>query len=124
MQQPRQPHLAAIHRILRYLKGIVGQGVLSSSNSNLVLIAYCDSDWGTCAESRRFVTGYCLFLGSSPISWQAKKQDVVSRSSSEVKYRSLANTTCEITWLHNLLKDFNCPQQKVLLQFFLITNQL
>lgn len=44
-------------------------------------------------------------LGSSPILWKSKKQSVVARSSAEVEYRSIALTTCEVTWLVSLLKD-------------------
>ena len=45
------------------------------------------------------------FLGASPISWKAKKQNVVARSSAEAEYRAMALTTCEVTWLTALLKD-------------------
>lgn len=44
-------------------------------------------------------------LGNSLISWRAKKQDIVSRSSAETEYRAMAMTCCEITWLVSLLQD-------------------
>ena len=46
MQEPRKPHLEAVHRILRYLKGSPGQGLLFPSDNDLGLIGYCDADWG------------------------------------------------------------------------------
>ncbi|GKC16770.1 retrovirus-related pol polyprotein from transposon TNT 1-94, partial [Tanacetum coccineum] len=60
----------------------------------------------SCPFSRRSVTGYGIFLGSSLISWQSKKQLVISRSSTEAEYMALADTTCEVTWLKCLIKEF------------------
>lgn len=46
-----------------------------------------------------------MFLGDSLISWKAKKQQTVSRSSAEAEYRALAATTSELVWIHQLLLD-------------------
>jgi hypothetical protein len=46
-----------------------------------------------------------VFLGDCLISWSAKKQPVVSRSSTEAEYRSLSITTVELFWIRMLLKD-------------------
>lgn len=44
-----------------------------------------------------------LFLGGNIVSWSAKKQPIVSRSSCESEYQTLANTTTEIIWITHLL---------------------
>ncbi|XP_061375432.1 uncharacterized mitochondrial protein AtMg00810-like [Gastrolobium bilobum] len=96
MSAPRVPHMLVVQRILVYLKCTVGQGLLFSANSSIQLNVFSDSDWATCPNSMRSVTGYCIFFGDSLISWKSKKQSIVSRSSAEAEYRSMANVTCEL----------------------------
>lgn len=48
MQTQRVDHWDAALRIVRYLKGSPGQGILLRSNSDLHLSAYFDSDWASC----------------------------------------------------------------------------
>ncbi|KAL0355474.1 UNVERIFIED_CONTAM: Retrovirus-related Pol polyprotein from transposon TNT 1-94 [Sesamum radiatum] len=70
------------------------------------LMAYADADWGACVDSHRSIKGYCVFLGSSLISWKTKKQNTVSRSSAEAEYRTMAAAVCELQWITYLLQDF------------------
>lgn len=105
MHAPKVSHMEAANRILRYLKGTPGMGILLPSTCAVSLEAFCDSDWGTCPMSRRSVTGYCIKLGKSLISWKTKKQSTVSRSSAEAEYRAMATTVCEIIWVTGILKE-------------------
>ncbi|RVX15598.1 Retrovirus-related Pol polyprotein from transposon RE1 [Vitis vinifera] len=112
MNTPQKPHWEAALRVLRYIKGSPGQGLFLPSENNLTLSAFCDSDWGGCRMSRRSVSGYCVFLRSSLISWKSKKQTNVSRSSAEAEYRAMANTCLELTWLRYILKDLKVELDK------------
>jgi len=105
MQSPTHEHYHIALRVLRYLKQAPGQGILLSSRSTPSLLAYCDSDWGKCSDSRKSVTGFCVLLGASPISWRSKKQSVVARSTAEAEYRAIATVTCEVIWLLSLFRD-------------------
>lgn len=78
MHAPRKPHMEAALRVLRFLKNSPGQGLFFSSQNDLSLRAFSDSDWAGCPVSRRSTTGYCVFLGSSLVSWRTKRQKTVS----------------------------------------------
>jgi len=107
---PRQNHMNAVHRVLRYLKTTPGQGILLPRMGGTELVTYCDSDWLGCPYSRRSRTGYLLLLGGAPISWKSKKQSVVSRSSAEAEYRAMATTVSEVLWVRWLLHELGAPQ--------------
>jgi hypothetical protein len=106
LDSPTDTHMLAALHVLKFLKNSPGQGLFFKAKSSLLLQGYSDSDWGACPDTRRSTTGFCYFLGSSLISWKSKKQNVISRSSSEAEYRALAQATCEGQWLLYLLKDF------------------
>lgn len=68
LQAPRVPHMLAVQRVLRYLKGTPFQGLFYSTNSTLCLEVFCDSDWGSNLDYTgmlKSITGMCLMLGSS-----------------------------------------------------------
>jgi hypothetical protein len=105
MNQPRIEHWEAALRVVRFLKGNLGQQIFFGSKSDLKLHGWCDSDWASCPLTRRSVTGWIVQLGDSPISWKTKKQHIVSRSSAKAEYRSMATTSCELKWLKGILSN-------------------
>lgn len=96
LQKPRQKHWDAVIRLVRYLKGLPGQGIMLSSESDLYLSAYSYSDWAACPLTRKSLTGYIVMMGNSLVSWKTKKQPTVSRSSAEAEYRAMAMTCSEL----------------------------
>lgn len=74
MQTPRRPHHDAALRLLRYLKGSLGKGILLSSNSTLHVNAFCNADWASCPTNRRSTAGYIVHsLALAPYHWKTKK---------------------------------------------------
>ncbi|KAL0431494.1 UNVERIFIED_CONTAM: Retrovirus-related Pol polyprotein from transposon RE2 [Sesamum radiatum] len=111
LQHPRISHWSAAIHVLRYLRGTMSLGLFFFAQSSLQLSAYSDASWATYLDSRRSVTGFCIFLGSSLISWKTKKQATVSRSSAEAEYRSMGSTVCELLWISYLLREFQIELQ-------------
>ncbi|KAL0431208.1 UNVERIFIED_CONTAM: Retrovirus-related Pol polyprotein from transposon RE2 [Sesamum radiatum] len=106
LSKPCEEHWTTALHILRYLKGTPTRGLFFPSNSNFELTAYCGVDWASCLDSRRSLTGFCIFLGGVIVSWKMKKQSTVSRSIAEAKYRSMLATICELRWISYVLSDF------------------
>lgn len=105
LKTPRLPHMSTALHLLRYLKGTADIGLFYSDSSDLSVHAYSDSDWVAYPDTRKSVTGYCIFIGYSLIRWKSKKQPMVSLFSAEAEYHAVSKVVAELTWLSRLLHD-------------------
>ncbi|GKC42717.1 ribonuclease H-like domain-containing protein [Tanacetum coccineum] len=83
MHDPREPHLNAMKRVLRYLRGTIDLGLQLFHSTTSQLIAYSDADWAGCPATRRSTSGYCVYLGDNLLTWSSKRQVTLSHSSEE-----------------------------------------
>ncbi|GJY47310.1 ribonuclease H-like domain-containing protein [Tanacetum coccineum] len=109
MHDPREPHFAALKHILRYVQGTLELGLQLYASATTSLVGYTDADWAGCPSTRRSTSGYCVFLGDNLLSWSAKRQHTISRSSAEAEYRGVANVVAETAWIRNLLRELHSP---------------
>ncbi|KAM2243723.1 hypothetical protein ACFX1S_010508 [Malus domestica] len=109
MHSPTLEHLTLVKRILRYLKGSVGRGIIMRKNDNTQVVGYCDDDWAGNTIDRKSTSGYCTFVDGNLVTWKSKKQTVIARSSVEAEYRAMASTACELIWLKGFLCDLGFP---------------
>lgn len=109
MHRPTQFHFSLVIQILRYLKATITWGQCIFSNSSLSLVAFSDSDWAGCPNTRKSTSGFCTYLSSNCIFGSSKKQSTMSRSSTEAECRSMASTADELAWLSHLFRDLGIP---------------
>jgi hypothetical protein len=106
MQHPWDTHLIAVKRIFRYLKGTLNIGLNFVKAPLLIALhGFCDADWAGSRDDHHSTTGFAIYISDDLLSWEAKKQATMSRSTAEAKYRALASTTTKLMWFIHLLKS-------------------
>jgi hypothetical protein len=103
---PRESHMVAVKRIIRYLKGKPNLGLWYPVEGNLDLIAYADADFGGCPINRKSTSGGVQFMGNRLVSWQCKKQQSVSLSTCEAEYIAASSCCSQVLWIQQQLRDY------------------
>ena len=118
MSAPRQQHMRAAVRVLRYLldtktrclryqlrddDGREEAGAGGDDAAPVELVVYTDSDWASCLDSRRSTSGVLVTMNGLPVVWGSKRQKTVALSSTEAEYMAIAEGVKEALWLYNLL---------------------
>ncbi|KAJ0520490.1 putative RNA-directed DNA polymerase [Helianthus annuus] len=112
MHQPQKDHMEAVLRIIRYLKGTTGHGILFKPNGHLETQLYTDADWAGDKGDRRSTSGYFTLVGGNLVTWRSKKQKVVALSSAEAEFRGIARGVTEVLWIRRLLTEIGYPPQE------------
>lgn len=68
-------------------------------NEKNYVFGFCDADWATDANDRKYCTGYVFLRSGGAISWNSKRQPTVALSTTEAEYMALSAATQEAMWL-------------------------
>jgi hypothetical protein len=103
---PKECHLVAFKRILRYLVSTPCFEVSYPKGSTFDLIRYLDSDYAGCKVDRKSTSGTCQFLGRSLVSWSSKKQTSVALSTTEAEYVAAGQCCTQLLWMRQTPRKF------------------
>jgi hypothetical protein len=105
---PKEVHLRAVKRIMRYLVYTPKFGLWYPKGSTFDLIGYSDADWAGCKIDRKSTSETCQFLGRSLVSWASKKQNSV-----EAEYIAAGHCCAQLRWMRQTLRDYVYKLSKV-----------
>jgi hypothetical protein len=103
MERPTEIHVAAVKRILRYLKGTTSYGLWYERGKGDELTGWSDSDYAGDIDDRRSTSGYVFMIGTKAVSWPSKKQPIVTLSTTEAEFIAAASCACQGIWLSRIL---------------------
>ncbi|KAJ9538591.1 hypothetical protein OSB04_031324 [Centaurea solstitialis] len=103
---PKESHMLAVKRILRYLKGTANRGLWYPKESGFELVSFSDADHGGCQLDRKSTSGHVQFLGDKLVSWGSKKQHCVSTSTAVAEYVAAASCCSQVLWMRTQLGDY------------------
>jgi len=112
---PTEEHLGKALYICRYLLEMPDYALVYDGPGNGGLLAYADSDWASDPITRKSTSGYVVKLAGAVFSWNTRAQKTVALSSTEAKYMSLSDTSCQLVWVRNLFSELGIELAPVLL---------
>jgi hypothetical protein len=110
---PKEVHLRAVKRIMRYLVYTPKFGLWYPKGSTFDLIRYSDADYAGCKIDRKSTSGTCQFLERSLVSWASKKQNSVALSTTEAEYIAAGYCYAQLLWMRQTLRDYSYRLSKV-----------
>ena len=107
---PKESHLTAVKRIIRYVNRTSNYGIWYSRDSNNCLARYLDFDWAGCVNDRKSTSRDCFYLRNNMVSRMSKMQNSVFLSMTEVKYIAAGSCCAQLLWMKKILHDYGISQ--------------
>ena len=109
LQEPEPADWVAGKRVLRYLAGTPGLGLICGEaggrRESEELMGFSDSDWGGDRVTRQSTTAFVFMVSGGAVSWESKLQATVAKSSCEAEYMALCSAVSEAVYLRRLLSE-------------------
>ena len=108
--QPTVEHWKLVKRILRYVQGTKGIGLLYTTDQDSSLVVYSDADYAGDVNDRKSTSGFVFLKNGAAISWRSKKQSVVAQSTAEAEYVALFYAAQQCVWFREMLVSLKQEQ--------------
>ena len=106
---PGAKHVRASQQAVTYLGNTAGIGLRFTSSGattgKIKIIAYVDSDWAGCIDTRRSTMGYIIQMAGGPVSYRSKLMTTLALSSCEAEFMALTEVCRELMWLCRFLDE-------------------
>ena len=114
MAEPGITHWNALKHVLRYIKGTLDYGITYSGNpeASLQPMIYSDSSYADCPDTGRSTHGYVITMAGGPVSWSARRQDVVTLSTTEAEYIATVHAGQTAKWLTQFMDEIYLPIER------------
>ncbi|PWA86893.1 copia protein [Artemisia annua] len=112
MQDPKEHHLKAVKKVIRYIKGTKEHGIIYKKEGGCKITGYNNSSYGINTDQGKGTTGIVFYFGESPITWCTQKQPTVALSSCESEFMAATAATCQALWLKRLLSELTGSEKR------------
>ena len=111
LKEPRQAHLDAALRILRYLHHTRTLKLIYNKPTNTDIVAFVDSSWANDMDTRRSRYGYAVYVGRCLVGWVSKLHHAIALSTAEAEYSAATELGKFAKWVHSLLAFIKAPSR-------------
>lgn len=105
MQDPKEPHGAALKQVLRYLRGTTSLGLKFDRTEKRELVGFSDSSHNVDDDDGKSTTGHVFFLDQSPITWCSQKQEIMALSSCKAEFMAATEAAKQAILFQELMSE-------------------
>jgi hypothetical protein len=102
VQKPDEDDWLKLQRVLKYLNGSKGLGIILRPRDILSILAYIDASYGVHADGKSH-SGMFISMGLGPTLVKSSKQRIVTKSSTEAELIALSDMCSLVIWSRDFL---------------------
>jgi hypothetical protein len=114
-ENPKESHLTAVKRIIRYVNDTLLYGIWYSKETNLVVARYSNADWTRNVDDRKSTSGGCFYVENNLVAWMSRKQASISLSTAEAEYIAGRSCYTQLLLMKKLLCDYEFTQDTMIM---------